>query len=129
MIDLMHQQLQPVRRLPEGFFAGAGGNVALSAAAAQGMALALHELATNAVKYGALSNATGEVALSWSQAGGLLTLRWTERGGPAVAAPQRRGAGLKVLERAFHGAVGGRTLMEWTPEGLGCALEVPLGAG
>ena len=107
----------------------AGGNVALSAAAAQGMALALHELATNAVKYGALSNATGEVALSWSQEAGLLTLRWAERGGPAVTAPQRRGTGLKVLERAFQGAVGGRTLMDWTPEGLDCVLEVPLGGG
>ena len=105
----------------------AGGNVALSAAAAQGMALALHELATNAVKYGALSNATGEVALSWSQDAHLLTLRWSERGGPAVEAPQRRGTGLKVLERAFQGAAGGRTLMQWTPEGLDCLLEVPVG--
>ena len=105
----------------------AGGNVALSAAAAQGTALALHELATNAVKYGALSNATGEVALSWSQDAHLLTLRWSERGGPAVEAPQRRGTGLKVLERAFQGAAGGRTLMQWTPEGLDCLLEVPVG--
>ncbi len=79
------------------------------------------------MKYGALSNATGEVALSWSQEAHLLTLRWSERGGPAVEAPQRRGTGLKVLERAFQGAAGGRTLMQWTPEGLDCLLEVPVG--
>ena len=106
-----------------------GENLALSAAAAQGMALALHELATNAVKYGALSNEDGEIRVSWSCAGDLLLLSWSERGGPATAKPRRSGTGLKVLARAFDGGLGGRTILDWGQEGMTCRLEVPLETG
>ena len=105
-----------------------GDNIALNTAAAQGMALALHELATNAVKYGALSSADGELRVAWTREGGVLKLSWDEAGGPPVAKPSRRGTGLKVLERAFEGGVGGRTLLNWAPDGLRCVLEVPLEA-
>jgi two-component sensor histidine kinase len=103
-----------------------GDNVALSAAAAQGMALALHELATNAVKHGALSNGVGEVRVSWSCEDGVLKLRWEERGGPAVKKPGRSGTGLKVLQRAFEGGAEGRTDLVWGDGGLTCSFEVPL---
>ncbi len=106
-----------------------GENVALSAAAAQGMALALHELATNAVKYGALSNEAGEVRVTWSRQGEILKVCWEERGGPAVEKPRRRGTGLKVLERALDGALNGRTVLDWAKAGLKCSLEVPLQTG
>ena len=106
-----------------------GENVALSAAAAQGMALALHELATNAVKYGALSNEAGEVRVTWSRQGEVLKVCWEERGGPAVEKPRRRGTGLKVLERALDGALNGRTVLDWAKAGLKCSLEVPLQTG
>ena len=106
-----------------------GANIALSAAVAQGMALALHELATNAVKYGALSNPTGEVRLAWAREGVVLMVRWDESGGPAVKSPLRRGTGLKVLEQAFEGGLGGRTHLDWAPDGLRCRLEVPLHVG
>ena len=106
-----------------------GENLALSAAAAQGMALALHELATNAVKHGALSNDAGEVRVSWSRDQDLLVVRWGERGGPATRKPRRTGTGLRVLERAFHGGLGGRTILEWGKDGLMCSLEVPLRTG
>jgi two-component sensor histidine kinase len=103
-----------------------GDNVALSAAAAQGMALALHELATNAVKHGALSNASGEVRVSWSSEGGLLKLSWRESGGPAAKRPGRTGTGLKVLQRAFEGSAAGRTELDWDEGGLTCSIEAPL---
>ena len=105
-----------------------GGNLALTAAAAQGMALALHELATNAVKYGALSTDSGEVHVRWSSGDGVLRLRWEERGGPAVKKPSRSGTGLKVLQRAFEGGAAGRTELVWAPGGLVCEIEAPLHA-
>ena len=103
-----------------------GETVALNSAAAQGMALALHELATNAVKYGALSNEAGHVRVAWSVADGVLSLDWEESGGPAVEKPRRRGTGLRVLERAFEGALGGSTRLQWSSEGLKCLLQVPI---
>jgi len=106
-----------------------GENLALSAAAAQGMALALHELATNAVKHGALSSEAGEVRLTWTRAEDRLVATWDERGGPPAEPPRRRGTGLRVLERAFEGGLGGRTILEWRPDGLSCRLEVPLDTG
>ncbi len=106
-----------------------GETVALSAAAAQGMALALHELTTNAVKHGALSNDSGEVRVSWSRADDVLTVCWAELGGPVVKKPKRRGTGLRVLERAFDGALRGRTVLDWDGTGLNCRLEVPLETG
>jgi PAS domain S-box-containing protein len=82
-----------------------GPPLLLSAAAAQNFALALHELATNAVKFGALSNPTGRVHINWSigksNGVGHFTFRWQERGGPAVSQPTRRGFGSAVLEQAM----------------------------
>lgn len=123
---LATEELTPFGLGASGRITVSGENVALSSPAAQGMALALHELATNAVKYGALSDAAGKVRVSWSYADGLLALSWEESGGPAVEKPRRRGTGLRVLERAFEGGLGGRTHLDWTPGGLRCRLEVPL---
>ena len=123
---LVAEELTPFGLGSSGRITVAGENVALSSAAAQGMALALHELATNAVKYGALSNDVGQVRVTWSCAEAILILRWEESGGPAVEKPRRRGTGLRVLERAFEGGVGGRTHLDWTSGGLQCRLETPL---
>jgi two-component sensor histidine kinase len=82
-----------------------GASVMLQASAAQGFALALHELATNAAKYGALSNATGRVHISWSKlasnGSNRFTFRWQESGGPLVIPPTRKGFGSVVLEEAM----------------------------
>ncbi len=86
-----------------------GPDVALGARAALGLALILHELGTNAVKYGALSNATGEVRLTWQVADDVLTMVWQEVGGPAVTPPARRGFGTKLLGLGLAGA-GGSTI-------------------
>jgi PAS domain S-box-containing protein len=103
-----------------------GPDVALSPAAAQALAMALHELATNAAKYGSLSKPKGRVAVSWTRAaGGPLVLRWSETGGPTVATPSRRGLGTAMLARALAGPLGGASRLEWRPQGLVCELELP----
>ena len=103
-----------------------GKDVALPPAAAQALAMALHELATNAAKYGALSTPEGQVAVSWTrERRGPLTIRWAETGGPIVTRPTRRGLGAAMLARALGGALKGETRMDWRPEGLVCDLELP----
>ena len=88
--------------------------------------MALHELATNAAKYGALSTPDGRVAVSWTHARrGPLNIRWVESGGPAVSPPTRRGLGAVMLARALGGALRGETRMDWRPEGLVCDLDLP----
>ena len=101
-----------------------GEPYALSPAAAQGVAMAVHELATNAVKHGALSTPAGQVAVSWTQATdeAPAVITWRETGGPRVSEPTRRGLGMNLLARALTGTAGGRTRMEWPPEGLICEL-------
>ncbi|MEH0198885.1 HWE histidine kinase domain-containing protein [Caulobacter sp. CCNWLY153] len=90
------------------------------------MSLVFHELATNALKYGALSNLDGSVAVAWSfdQASRALSLTWTETGGPRVEAPPtRRGFGSRLIERSLRGELRGQVRMEWREEGLVCRLE------
>ncbi|WP_165838789.1 PAS domain-containing protein [Roseicella frigidaeris] len=112
-----------------------GPRVALPPGAAQPMAMAIHEMATNALKYGALSAAAGRLAVSWylaSRSDGvpLLRLRWVETGGPpVVGAPGRRGFGSRVLEGTLQGQLGGRVSLVWEASGLICDVEVPLVAG
>jgi PAS domain S-box-containing protein len=102
-----------------------GADVALSAAAAQSMAMALHELATNAAKYGALSAPSGRLDVSWSREGsGSLTVRWVESGGPPVTPPTRQGLGGAMLARALDG-LKGRTWLDWRPAGLLCEMTLP----
>jgi PAS domain S-box-containing protein len=99
----------------------------LSATKALLLAMALHELATNAVKYGALSNAIGRVHISWqvhAQAN-RITLSWGETGGPQVRAPEREGFGSRLIKRAMKGGLGSARL-DYRPEGLACALEMAL---
>lgn len=106
-----------------------GPDVELAAVAVQPLSMALHELATNAVKYGALSTTDGEVALDWmlDAAAGVLRLRWRETGGPRLAgAPSRRGFGSRVLEGTIRDQLGGRVERDWTGSGLVCAIVLPV---
>jgi PAS domain S-box-containing protein len=106
-----------------------GLGVRLAAAAVQPIALALHELATNAAKYGALSRAGGHVALSWDadEAAGLLRLSWAEAGGPALEAPPAlRGFGSRVIEATLGGQLGGTVKRHWERGGLCCEVSFPL---
>jgi PAS domain S-box-containing protein len=92
--------------------------------------MALHELATNAVKYGALSNDQGRVWLTWKIDGGLhatrLRLRWEEAGGPPVTEPPRRGFGSRLIERALAAELDGTAEITYPPTGVVFTLEAPL---
>ena len=106
-----------------------GPPVIVPAGAAQPIAMALHELAMNAVKHGALSVPEGRVSVSWTlnSASGTLRLRWAEAGGPAVAGlPDRRGFGMRVLEGTVRGQLGGTISLGWEATGLVCEAELPL---
>jgi PAS domain S-box-containing protein len=105
-----------------------GPRFALTPAAAQGLAMALHELATNAAKHGALSVPAGSVSVVWrvERETGLI-IDWVEGGGPPVVAPTRRGFGGQLLSRALGGAMGGRVKINWLPGGVRCRLILPVG--
>lgn len=93
--------------------------------AAQALAVVLHELATNASKYGALSNPNGQIRLTWSLAeDGQLALRWIELGGPSVNAPERKGFGSHLIEGTIS-QLGGEVRFDWRPEGLICEIALP----
>ncbi len=101
-----------------------GPKVAVGVSAAQTLALALHELATNAVKYGALSVADGRVSLVWETDATRLTLAWEETGGPAVATPVRKGLGLQMISASLNGHPDGSAAFDWLPSGLRCTLSL-----
>ena len=90
--------------------------------------LLVHELATNAAKYGALSRAGGIVELTWRGDEGGLELTWTERGGPPVEPPTRSGFGARLIRRSFAG-IGGGAQVDYAPEGLKARFSAPLSAG
>jgi len=90
------------------------------------MAIALHELATNAAKYGALSVPKGNVLVEWALAADRrLVLRWTEAGGPPVKPPTRSGFGTNVMETMIRDRMNGEVRLDWRAEGLACEIAVP----
>ncbi|HEY7810553.1 MAG TPA: HWE histidine kinase domain-containing protein [Allosphingosinicella sp.] len=103
-----------------------GPDVTLGPKAAVSLVMALHELSTNASKYGALSVPGGRVTVAWTLDGDRLRLEWREQGGPPVAAPGRRGFGLRMIERALAADLGGGVAMEFEPTGLICRIEASL---
>ena len=101
----------------------------LKPAAAQGVGMALHELATNASKYGALSNKVGRVHISWQVADAptpTFTMRWLEEGGPKVAPPTHRGFGQMVIGRMVESAVDGTVEVDYRESGLSWKLSAPV---
>ena len=101
-----------------------GPQVLLEPYAAQSIAMILHELATNAAKYGALSAAEGRIDLSWShELNGRLELRWTEIGGPPVQTPTRDGFGGRIIKQ-LAGQLNGGARFDWRVEGLDCKISV-----
>ncbi|HUG46014.1 MAG TPA: PAS domain S-box protein [Sphingomicrobium sp.] len=103
-----------------------GEEVLLSPSATVSLALGLHELATNAAKYGALSNGTGAVEVEWRVDGGDFELVWTERGGPPVEPPARKGFGTRLLQRAVAQDLGGAVELDFDPGGLVCTMRTRL---
>jgi two-component sensor histidine kinase len=102
-----------------------GPKLNLEPNAAQTIAVTLHELATNAAKYGALSKPDGCVQVEWwCPANGRLVLRWVETGGPAAVPPTRQGFGTRVMDRMVRVQLKGQLLFDWRPEGLACEITV-----
>jgi PAS domain S-box-containing protein len=106
-----------------------GPPIRLSPKAALAISMGMHELATNAVKYGALSNGTGRIAVTWTVDGpgpGTLNLRWTETDGPVVSAPARKGFGSRLIERTLAHDLDGEARIDYRPEGVVCTIISPL---
>jgi PAS domain S-box-containing protein len=123
---LVEQELSPYSRDGETRTQIDGPTIMLKQELAQAMAVALHELATNAAKYGALSEAKGRVRVEWScAADGRLVLRWTETGGPPVNPPTRMGFGTRMLETMIRGHEGGDVRLNWHAAGLACEITLP----
>jgi PAS domain S-box-containing protein len=116
------QELTPYMQKNETRVSIEGPEVLLEPNSAQAIAVTLHELVTNAAKYGALSATEGQIEVKWSHtADGRLILRWTETGGPPVKTPTHKGFGGRVIKGMIE-QLKGRTRFDWRPEGLVCEI-------
>ena len=102
-----------------------GPTVLLRPSMAQAFALVLHELATNAAKYGALSVFSGTVTVNWELQPDRLVMEWSEAGGPPTVAPSKKGFGTRVVVATIERELGGEAAFSWRDEGLNCRLSVP----
>ena len=103
-----------------------GDAIDVSPKHALALSLALHELATNATKYGALSRPEGRVCVQWAVQEGMLELDWEESGGPPVAPPSQKGFGSRLLEELVVRDLDGRTDLRFDSSGLRCSITAPL---
>jgi PAS domain S-box-containing protein len=131
---VLAQELEPYAGDRQGRLTTRGPELELGAPAAVAIGMICHELATNAAKHGALSATSGRLSVEWTvahdkSAASTLHLRWIERNGPAVAVPQRRGFGSRLIEQTAKQQLNGRVALHFEPNGLVCELEVPLGSG
>lgn len=118
------QELAPYSEKDEGRVQISGPEVLLEPNAAQAIAVTLHELATNAAKYGPLSVPEGRISLTWRhEADGQIILRWSELGGPAVQMPTHRGFGTRIIERII-GQLEGTVSFDWRKQGLVCEIAI-----
>ena len=133
--DLVHTAMQPFAAVAGRAerFAIRGDNMQLAPKTTLSLAIALHELATNAVKYGAFSTDEGTIEIDWivtpPAEGNELALRWREQGGPPVTPPTRRGFGSWVLERGLPHELGGQVALNYQPGGVVCQIAIPVPVG
>ena len=128
--QLVTEELAPFAARGGGRVSIAGPAIRLKPEAAQALALVIHELATNAAKYGALSGEAGRVEIYWAMAPGSaegrLCIDWHERGGPEVqGAPTRRGFGSTVMQASVERQLKGKVRLDWEAQGLSCQLALP----
>jgi len=107
-----------------------GPNIHLPPQATLALGVAFHELAINAVKYGALSVEAGSVSIEWAinptPQGERLLIRWLERDGPSVTAPTRKGFGSRAIENGLAHEMDGTVLLDFRPEGVVCTIDIPM---
>jgi two-component sensor histidine kinase len=126
MADVVDLTFEPYRLPGKARIETGGPSVTLSREAATTLALCLHELTTNAIKYGSLSTPEGRVAFRWSLSQGVpvdLLISWRETGGPAVTEPSRTGYGTRYLTAALTSAFGEKPLIVFNPSGLECEVR------
>jgi two-component system CheB/CheR fusion protein len=102
-----------------------GPNVMLEPNAAQSIAAALHEMATNAAKHGALSVPDGEIRIVWRHSPDGFVLSWSEMNGPPVVPPKRRGFGMSLMDTMIQGQLKGTLRFDWHPDGFKCEISLP----
>jgi two-component sensor histidine kinase len=105
-----------------------GPVIRLGPQGAVAFSMAVHELCTNAIKYGALATPAGRVSVNWEVAGARLVWHWRESGGPPVEAPTRKGFGSRMIERALATQLSGTAVIEYPSAGVVCTIEAPVGA-
>ncbi len=126
---LVHEELTPYQMGGAEHIAISGPRLRVTPPVAQTLALALHELATNAAKYGALSVEGGRVHLCWEINPAGLDMTWSETCGPPTTAPQRSGLGLQMVTSGVRSQMGGQANFDWRPKGLICTLTLPCAEG
>jgi PAS domain S-box-containing protein len=118
------QELSPYCQGEQGRARIEGTDIMLEPGTAQIVGVCLHELATNAAKYGALSRPQGHVRIAWSRTSvGRVVLSWTETGGPPVTPPSRQGFGTRVMKQMVEGQLKGEMRFDWRREGFACELS------
>ncbi len=127
LAGLVAEELLPYRTNEPDRVQASGPGIVLQPAAAQTLALVLHELVTNAAKYGALSALSGKVKLDWTSDGRTLQFVWTEIGGPTATKPETLGFGTRIVLASIERQLGGRVEFDWKPQGLTCTFAVPQG--
>lgn len=128
--DVVLGELSPFYNDQKPRFTIAGGKIELRPRVALALGMAIHELAANAAKYGALSGTSGHIDVAWevrdNGAGRRLDLSWTESGGPPVVPPQRRGFGSRLIERGLKHELQGEVELEFDPRGVRCIIQIGL---
>ncbi len=127
--EVVLQALAPYGHLADDRLRVVGPDVRLSPQRALALSMAVHELATNAAKYGALSKATGRIRITWaveeSATGARLQLKWQESGGPPVVPPKHRGFGSRLIERSLAQDLAGEAQISFLPAGVACTISTP----
>jgi PAS domain S-box-containing protein len=123
--DVVQRALRPFNAIGEARVSAKGPSITLTTRQALGMAMALHELGTNAVKYGALSGEGGKIDIRWDRTESGWKLSWQERGGPRVRSPSTKGFGTRLLKQGLARELGGSVELAFEPRGVLCAVTVP----
>jgi two-component sensor histidine kinase len=125
---IVHQAISPFESVDLQRFVLSGPAIKLPPRQVLPLSMAIHELLTNALKYGALSVPSGWISISWDLAaeGEEVTLRWDENGGPPVQPPSARGFGTRLIERGLAQELGGSVVIDFDPSGVICTIVFPL---
>jgi PAS domain S-box-containing protein len=125
--DVIEAELRPHGGVDHKRIRTQGSAVKLKPQQALSLGLAIHELATNAVKYGSLSMPQGELSIDWHMTEGAeLAIHWHEQGGPSVRKPERQGFGTRLIDRSIVHELGGFVEMSYAPSGVECLIRIPM---